>query len=226
MLRELIDLVTWKTIFLPKVHSAAVLTEYISNLKGINYDELVVMAESLAFFTNYKDIVDLCKTERISKIHFGHWDYFFDAREFPIPLPDDKKLWTRVESLIGELDADHLHYIHTPFCFLLKHDEFQSVAAYLDSFTTIPFGMTTLSFSQAQAICRFENHLKPIKPIDYTFSSENQVKIAEDLVAFFTRPVSPEYSFNIDTGDYHFYAPHEYLNALDFLKRLKTDGNR
>lgn len=226
MLRELNELVSWKGIFLPKVHSADVLTEYIINLKGINYKELVVMAESRAFFTNYKDIIGLCKSEGICKIHFGHWDYFLDAREFPIPLPDDAKLWTRIDSLIKALEADRFHYIHTPFCYLLKHEDFQSIAAYLDSLTTLPFGMTTLSFSQAQAICRLENHVTPVNPVNYTFNTEKQVKIAEDLVAFFTRPVSPEYSFNIDTSNYQFYAPHEYLNALDFLKKMKRDGNR
>ncbi len=226
MLRELNELVSWKGIFLPKVHSADVLTEYISNLKGVKYQELVVMAESRAFFSNYKDIIALCKPERISKIHFGHWDYFLDAMEFPIPLPDDVKLWARVESLISDLEADHFHYIHTPFCFLLNHEDLQSIAAYLDSLTTLPFGMTTLSFSQAQAICKNANHVTPVIPVNYTFNTEKQVKIAEDLVAFFTRPVSQEYSFNIDTGNYHFYAPHEYLNALDFLERIKRDGNR
>jgi len=219
MLGELNPLINWGSLFLPKVHSAEVLSEYLKALNGVNYDELVVMAESKAFFDNYPGIISLCKAEGINKIHFGHWDYFYDIREFPIPLPDDRKLWDRVEPLIKAIEAENMHYIHTPFCFLLKHDDFQKIAAHLNKITSLSFGMTTLSFSQAQAVSKTDDGVKPVIPVKYNFEPEEKRKIADSLVEFFNRPVSPEYSFNIDTTIYRFYAPHEYLNALDFLKR-------
>lgn len=219
LLKEINPLVTWGSLFLPKVHSAEILKEYINALDGINYEEMVVMAESQAFFDHCPEIIRLCKANHINKIHFGHWDYFYDMKEFPVPLPDDRKLWDRVKSLLKAIETEKMHYIHTPFCFLMKHDDFQSIAAYLNTLTTLPFGMTTLSFSQAQTLCKTHDHVNPMSPLKYTFDREEKLKIANGLVEFFTRPVSPEYSFNIDTSIYRFYAPHEYLNALDFLKR-------
>ncbi|MCK9401456.1 MAG: aldolase/citrate lyase family protein [Bacteroidales bacterium] len=219
LLKEINPLITWGSLFLPKVHSAEILKEYINALDGINYEEMVVMAESQAFFDNYKEIITICKGEKIDKIHFGHWDYFYDARAFPIPLPDDKKLWDKVSQLLEMIEPEGFHYIRTPFCFLFRHDEFKSLITYLDGITSVPFGASTLSFSQALAICKLNDKAPPACPVDYSFTGEEQLKIANDLVEFFNRTVSPEYSFNIDTSIYRFYAPHEYLNALDFLKR-------
>lgn len=223
MLHKIRSMVRWGGIFLPKVHSAEVLESYVRALDGIPYDELVVMAESRSFFDHAAEITGLCKARRIKKIHFGHWDYFYDLREFPVPLPDDRRLWDRVEGLIRMIEKEDLYYIHTPFCFLMKHDEFQSVATYLNSLTNLPFGMTTLSFSQAQAVCRMEAETTPIAPVRYFFDELQKKEIARGLANFFERPVSPEYSFNIDTRTYRFYAPHEYLNALDFLEK-HNDG--
>jgi citrate lyase beta subunit len=224
MLQELNPLINWGSLFLPKVHSAEVLAEYIKALDGINYEELVIMAESKSFFDNYSEIFSLSKAKGIHKIHFGHWDYFYDIREFPIPLPDDRKLWDKVESMIKAIEAEGMSYIHTPFCFLLKHDDLKTIAAYLNRITTLPFGMTTLSFSQALEVCKTNKDMTPMVPVKYNFDLKEQVKIADGLVEFFNRPQSPEYSFNIDTSIYRFYAPHDYLNALEFLKCINTDG--
>jgi len=217
MLEELAPLINWTGIYLPKVHSEEVLALYINSLRKVNYSELVVIAESQGFFDNYPGIISLCKSKDINKIQFGHWDYFLDVKEFPIPLPNDIKLWNRVESLIKAAEKDDMLYIHSPFCFLMKHDDFQSITAYLDKITTLAFGMSTLSFSQALAICKNVDNTKPVNPVRYNYKPGEKVKIAEDLVQFFNRPVSPEYSFNIDTSNYRFYAPHEYLSALEFL---------
>jgi citrate lyase beta subunit len=224
MLKEIESRVTWGSIFLPKVHSAEILKEYIDALRGTNYEELVVMAESQAFFDNFKEIMPVCKAEKIHKIHFGHWDYFFDAREFPIPLPDDTKLWEKVSQLIEMIEPEGFHYIHTPFCFLFRHDEFRSFIAYLDGIASAHYGVSTLSFSQAKAVCKFKDQALPAIPVKYLFSGVEKLKMAKGLVEFFNRPVSPEYSFNIDTTIYRFYAPHEYLNAIHFLKN-NPDGN-
>jgi citrate lyase beta subunit len=218
MLQQLAPLVSWAGLFLPKVHSVEVLQEYMESLNGIHYDELVVMAESKAFFENQKEIIRLCNSSNIDKIHFGHWDYFYDAREFPVPLPDDEKLWRKVEMLIRTIEASGIHYIHTPFCFLLNLGDFQSIAAYLNKTTTLPFGMSTLSFSQAQAVCNINSEVIPINPVTYYYTKSQREIIANDLIKFFNRPVSPEYSFNINKTNYRFYAPHEYLNALDYTK--------
>jgi citrate lyase beta subunit len=224
LLRKINSLVAWGSIFLPKVHSEKVLLSYIKALKGINYEELVVMAESRSFFDHCPGIIHQCRVNKIKKIHFGHWDYFYDLREFPVPMPDDSKLWDRVESLIAMIEKENLHYIHTPYCFLMKHDQFQSVATYLNSLTKLPFGLTTLSFSQAQAVCKMNLDAVPIIPVNYHFDDIRKKMMAQELAHFFERPVSPEYSFNIDTRYYRFYAPHEYLNALDYLSN-HPDGH-
>jgi len=221
MLRELEPMICWDSIFLPKVHSADVLNQYLHALKGIRYRELVVMAESRAFFEHTQEIIQVCKTNAIFKVHFGHWDYFYDMKEFPVPLPDDEALWQRVATLIISLEKENIHYLHTPYCFLMKHDTFQSIVRYLDSLTSQPFGLTTLSFSQALAVSRTGDEVYPIVPRAYYLSREEKITMAKDLVKFFNRPVPPEFSFNIDTDIYRFYAPHEYLNALDYLERNK-----
>jgi hypothetical protein len=221
MLRDLEPMICWDSIFLPKVHSAGVLQHYVTALKGIRFGELVVMAESRAFFENAGEIVTQCKQFNVSKVHFGHWDYFFDLREFPVPLPDDSILLETVSSLISMLEGHGIHYIHTPYCFLMQHDCLLSIARYLDGVATLPFGLTTLSFSQALAVSRSRDKAPPLIPRTYCLSQEDKLLMARELVAFFNRPVSPEFSFNIDTEIYRFYAPHEYLNALDYLERNK-----
>jgi citrate lyase beta subunit len=61
MLHEINPLITWGSLFLPKVHSADVLSAYLHALEEIRYDELVVMAESKAFFDHYPEIIRLCQ---------------------------------------------------------------------------------------------------------------------------------------------------------------------
>jgi citrate lyase beta subunit len=219
MLFSLRDQIRWGSLFLPKVHSAETLQNYLDALKGIDYEELVVMAETQAFFDNQQSILKLCKDNRITKVHFGHWDYFYDIRQFPVPLPDDERLWQRISPLITELEEAGMTYIHTPFCFLLQHERLLSVAARLNELSAKPFGMTTLSFSQAQAVCRLDDTVIALKPVHYEYNPLEKLRMAREMVRFFTRPVSPEFSFNIDTETYHFYAPHEYLNALDYLDK-------
>jgi citrate lyase beta subunit len=225
MLHDLRNDIRWGSLFLPKVHSAETLQNYLDALEGIGYEELVVMAETQAFFNNQQAILQLCKKNGIKKVHFGHWDYFYDIRQFPIPLPDDESLWHRITPLIGDLEKAGMTYIHTPFCFLLQHDRLKAIASRLEQLSTAPFGMTMLSFSQAQAVCRMDDDVRPIETLTYTYDQNEKEEMARGLVRFFTRPVSPEFSFNIDTESYHFYAPHEYLNALDYLQRIHGENS-
>lgn len=67
MLHELKPFIKWGSLFIPKVNSEEVLAEYIKSLDGIDYEELVVLAESKSFFDNYTGIIELCKSERIKK---------------------------------------------------------------------------------------------------------------------------------------------------------------
>jgi citrate lyase beta subunit len=211
--------ISWGSIILPKVHSSSILQDYIKELEGIRYDELVVIAESKAFFENSDEIISTCKENAISKIHFGHWDYYYDIKEFPVPLPDDQHLWQQVSLLVRSMESADMHYIHTPYCFLMKHDVFKSITCYIDHITTLPFGVSCLSFSQAIAASRNNENIQPVVPSLHPMTQVEKIIMARELVKFFNRPVPPEFSFNIDTENYRFYAPHEYLNALAFLER-------
>ena len=217
VLNKLNDKVVWDCLFIPKVHSGSILNSYLNNLHGINLNEIVVMIESLDGMNNLNEIMKVAKANQVSKIHFGHCDYFYDMEEFPIPLHISESFWEVVSDIIYRIESNGLHYIHTPFSDIMNHSVFISIIALLKKQVNLKFGITTLSFIQGLAIRNFNATGRELVPIPINYSGKQKDYEANKIINFFNRTDDVEFSFHIDNEDYRFYAPHEYLNALNYM---------
>jgi citrate lyase beta subunit len=216
LLREVGDQVWWKGFFLPKIHSAAVLEQYFNKLQNIAFEEMIVMIESERGVNNLDEILDMAGGMPVRIIHYGHWDYFLDIKEFPIPLPTTENFWEIVRSVILKIENKGFHYLHTPFCYIFDHDTFSSVIALLEAITRLKFGVSTLVFSQSMAACKISNHVTALQPVRMDYSKKDKALIAEQLLKTFQR-TEADFSFNINKKEFRFHAPHEFLCALDYI---------
>ncbi len=219
VLNKLSDKVVWDSLFIPKVHSGLILNSYIDNFNGINFDDIIVMIESQNGRNNLTEIMKVAKANHVSKIHFGHWDYFYDIEEFPIPLHISESFWEVVSDIIYRIESNGLHYIHTPFSDIMNHSVFISIIALLKKQTNLKFGITTLSFIQGLAIRNFNAIGQELLPIPVNYNEIQKDEEARKIIDYFNRTDDIEFSFYIDNKDYIFYAPHEYLNSINYLNK-------
>ncbi len=219
VLNKLNNKVVWDSLFIPKVHSGFVLNSYLDNLYGINFNEIVVMIESQDGMNNLNEIMKVAKANHVTKIHFGHWDYFYDIEEFPVPLHVSERFWKIASDIINRIESNNLHYIHTPFSDIMNHPVFISIIALLEKKTNLKLGVTTLSFIQGLVIRNSNGNNKKLIPIPINYNEAQKNEEAIKIINLFNRSDDIEFSFHIDKKDYKFYAPHEYLNALNYLSK-------
>jgi len=217
LLTELKDRIDWNIIVLPKVHDASVLKQYTEALSEISYKDLIVIAESKEFLENDTEILDACEKLNVNKVQFGHWDFFQSMHEFPVPRPEDEKFWEIVRELVRLCEERNFTYSHTAFPHLLDHDKHRSVIGYLDSICTRPFGLAVLTFSQGKEVTRQGREIRPFKPYISGYTTEEKDAIARKIIDFFENQSKAEFSFNIN-ANHLFIAPHEYLEALYYVK--------
>jgi citrate lyase beta subunit len=217
-LDKLKDRITWNAIFIPKVHSQSILKKYIEKLSSLKYNEIIIIIESFLGLNNLDEILDFASTHSVSKIQYGHWDYFYDIGEFPVPLHISQRFWEVASFLIKKAESAGFNYIHTPYSELTNHDVFNSIITLLINITSKQMGIATLSFPQGVYALNSKIEAKALEPKEIIYSERDKMNEALKIINFFEERERKDFSFIIEKKECRFYAPHEYLSAIKFLE--------
>lgn len=203
-------------LVLPKVNSAAELQHYYDAVKNISYDELIVLLETVEGLQQLDEIMALAKSLGISKIHFGHWDYFLSNNSYPIPTQDCTIFWEVVAPLMHTLATAGFTYIHPPVNRLTDFQFLSAVINHIRLSGITNFGISTLTNGQSKHALTNTHTADPLTLV----SAEPANKLSHALALIETFQ-SSQYSFCI-TDDQVFVAPHEYWAAKKYIAQCSN----
>jgi len=222
LLKNLED-VNWDTLVFPKIESTKDLTVYFDALKGINFQEVIICIESTRGVKNLTKILETNSFSKMSKVQFGHFDYFLDAGIFPIPSQNEIAFWDVCKSLIETIESQGYSYSHTPLKSLCDQRLMHSVIGKLNILCSKSFGLATINKDQSLQILNYNE--SEYEPLSISKSNYNKTNYANAIIRQFTEVKNKKFSFYHDTQNNRFIPPQEYLGAKIFISKQKTDLN-
>ncbi|QGW27266.1 hypothetical protein GLV81_03315 [Phnomibacter ginsenosidimutans] len=204
-------------LVLPKVNSAPDVDAYYSALQQVACQEFIVLLETAAGINNLSDILSKAKALQITKIHFGHWDYFLSCGDYPLPNQMHAEFWAVVEPLLQALEAEGFTYIHPPVNRLTDYALLNAVIQYLHSISKGLWGISTLTNGQSKNVQQTPAGTVALQLEQ--LPEANKLNHAQQLVAQYQ---SHQYSFSI-TDDHVFIPPHEYLAAKQYIAKCHSN---
>ena len=160
----------WKYIVLPKIEDLVDIQENIKSLKKIQYNEIIICIESQKGFNNLKKILS-ANLKGISKVQFGHFDFFYDSGIFPIPNQDNIIFWEYCNKIISEVEIHGYTYLHSPIN-KLEPNFVLSVLNYLSNICKNEFGFATISMLQSEIL--YMNTIEKVKPLKIIKEQRNK----------------------------------------------------
>ena len=103
-------------VFLPKVETYAQVESLNSKLSAANRSfEIVPMIETVLGMKNVAEILEQDQMAGLCpRVHYGHFDYCYDADIWPFPDPYHHDFWGIITPLLDILSIYNKTYIHTP----------------------------------------------------------------------------------------------------------------
>ena len=140
--------VKWSHIILPKIESYNEIQQFLNDISSIKYQEIIICIESDKGLSNLHVILEKINYKKISKIQFGHFDYFLDKGIFPIPEQTSPVFWETCELLIEQVEYFGFTYLHTPLNVLNSEYLTNSIVNRLKKICKNEFGFATVSMTQ------------------------------------------------------------------------------
>ena len=209
-------------VFLPKVETYAQIENLNSKLSAANRSlEIVPMIETVPGMNNISEILHRDQSHGFcQRVHYGHFDYCYDADIWPFPDPCHHSFWEIVTPLLQILSQYNKTYIHTPFPFPENPELFWSASYYLSRMIpSLEVWACTLnaelSFSQAP------EETIPLSCFDPDLSTESLINEARAICEDFLDGRAMKRSFAISRG--RFIPPHQFFTAQRYLKAHGED---
>ncbi len=204
----------WEYIVLPKVENLIDIQEYLKYLKKIQYNELIICIESQKGFINLKEILSI-NLKSISKIQFGHFDFFLDKGIFPIPNQDNFIFWEYCNKIISETEMYGYTYLHSPVS-KLESNFVLSVSNYLSSKCKNKFGIATVSINQSKIL--YKTNIEDAKPLKIKKEHNRDKRLyALQIIKYFETSKKKSFGFMCNLKDKCFIPPQEYFSAIKYL---------
>jgi len=166
-----------------------------------------------------QNIIDARDSLGLDRIFYGHFDYSFDVRHWPMPRQDSWKFWTFIHTLIQRIEAAGLGYIHPPLSELGNDSLLRQIICKLLEQCTLRFGMTTLCERQTVVAC--SNMLHHV--MDYQPDMKPSAALARKTISIFEQNTVSKRSFSVNRDDLTLITPHEYIMAKDYLSSHGKD---
>lgn len=198
-------------IVLPKVNTADELQAYADALQHASCKEFIVLLETASGLQQLSSILATASSLQISKIHFGHWDYFLSCGAYPLPNQEHTTFWDTVKPLMKTIESGGFTYIHPPVNRLTDYSLLTSVIQYLQSLSSLEFGISTLTNGQSKNAQKVTGSNSALQVQELPVS--DALLHAQQLIEQYQ---SNNYSFSI-TDDNVFIPPHEYLAAKQYV---------
>ncbi len=206
--------IEWSYIVLPKIESYSEIQQIIKDLSSINYKEIIICIESEQAVNNLEGILKNINRNKISKIQFGHFDFFLDRGTFPIPEQLSEVFWEICKPLIHQVEKEGFTYLHSPISALNSKLLTNTVVHKLNTICDYGFGFATLSINQNTLLTNYDESFLLTLPI--TNTDINKVKYANDIIESFTNNNS-SFSFIHKDKNQVFIPPQQYYSAIKFL---------
>lgn len=212
-------------IFLPMVESYDQISytfDLLGNCKKKLLDnkfsfEIIPMFETVRGIKNLEKILSEDeKSQKFSKIHYGHFDYCQDANIWPFPDPDHYFFWQLIKPIIELTQIYNKTYIHTPFPFPNNIDLFWACSRYLlRSYPKCKIWICTLNSELSISEQLNKEYILNLHNLD--LSVEYGLKEAKKIVDDFLIGRANKRSFGLSKN--RFIPPHQYYSAKQFLKK-------
>lgn len=179
--------------------------------------KIVPIIETVEGYRNLQEILDNAKIVNIEYIHYGHYDYSLDSRQWPFLGQDEKSFWDFVSGVIARVEETGFKYMHTPFGSLTDEKLYKSIIKKLTIVCSKDFAVTALNYNQVL----FAKDIDTAEELQYCeFNSINKYELAEDVVNIFENNQCSKRSFSVDIKKAKFLTPHEYKMAKIYLEKL------
>lgn len=209
--------VKWSYIVLPKIESYYEIKQILVDLLSIRYQEIIICIESDTGLNNLHSTLKNINSKNISKIQFGHFDYFFDRGIFPIPEQTSPVFWETCESLIKQVEELGFTYLHTPINVLNSKSLTNSIVNKLKKTCENEFGFATVSMIQNELLLYYKE--SEAKPLLMKSNNINKTIYANEIINCFSKNKS-NFSFQHKNQDRIFIPPQEYYAAKLFLSNI------
>jgi len=207
-------------IFVPKVEDYFSIQEINNRFSHLDFNlEIIPMIETMEGINNLPSILESDKKKNIfSRIHYGHFDYCFDAKVWPFTDPYHKEFWEVIKNVAELVEKHKKTYIHTPFPFPENENLFWASSFYLkELFPALDIWICTLN---SELSLSSQPDIAPSLLFnDYDTSHTNQLKEAKVICKDFLSGKANKRSFSVSNG--RFIPPHQYYAAQNYLMNLK-----
>lgn len=221
-LLEELSCINWKYIVLPKIETHIELQQYLYRLEGIDFQELIICIESEKGVEQLNSILKNNRSKLISKVQFGHFDYFLNLNTFPIPNQTEPLFWKTCKNIIQIVESNGYNYLHSPVNILNSKKIINSVLGELKNTCKHKFGFATVSLNQS--ICLFNNKEGLHEPLVIVRRpNENLTTYAKTIKHLYQDKKKKEFSFNHKNENGQFIPPQEYISAINFLTNSETE---
>ena len=214
-------------VMLPKVGSADHVRRAHADLsaEGVDFGGLVPMVETRKGMGRIDEIVATAFEFDSPAVVYGHHDYWLDAGVWPFPGRRDPSYWKPVERVAQPALAAGLRYIHPPEAELRDETLLAGMVARLWSICGDRFDILSAGMSQTSLLLRLIKEALSSEPRGELLGEQpvldslEKKRLAEETRDLFEGNNRQEHSFSADARSGRFISPHEYLAAVNYLRK-------
>lgn len=197
---------------------------FIKNLLVEEYHniKIVPIIETVNGYNSLEEILINAAELNIEFIHYGHYDYSFDSKQWPFIEQNEKQFWNFIKKIIDNIEKSSISYMHTPFGHLTDEKLYKSIIKKLTKICNKNFAITALNYNQVL----FAQDIQKADELEYCKSIEtDKYQLAQDIINIFENNQCSKRSFSVDIKKAKFLTPHEYKMAKQYLEGLENGRN-
>ena len=214
-------------LMLPKVALGEALISALSALEdcSIPKGSLIPMVETEKGMRGIDEILAAAVAAGAPAVVYGHHDYSLDVGCWPFPNPGDQVYWEPVERVARAAMGAGLRYVHPPEVSLRDEVLLGRMISRLRGICGDRFDVMSAGMSQTAILIRMtEDSPESAVTSEPVFDRlllgpEEKKRLAEETCALFEENNRQEHSFSADARMGRFFSPHEYLAAVNYLRK-------
>ena len=199
-----------------------IVNDYLEQIdfKNLILIPLIELKESIY---NLEDIINY---KNVSKIIFGHHDYFHDTGMFPIPdsIIDSEQYRTIVKNIFNIIDNKNIEYIDGIHPLLDDSENLKNTCDYLyNLYSNNSFGKLSVHIKQIETIVNFSpSNKKVFLNNKDTMSNNNKYLFANEIISYYE---NRDKNRGITKMNNRYVSPQMYLEAKKFIKEYEMESN-
>jgi hypothetical protein len=186
---------------------------------------LIPIVETKEGLGRLDEIAAAAVTAGATTLFYGHYDYCLDAGCWPFSHPADNAYWELVERVVKGATGAGLRYVHPPEASLRDEVLLGRMISRLRRLCGNRFDLASAGMSQTPILLRMtEESSESAATSEPVFDRlplgpEEKKQLAEETCALFEENNRQEHSFSADARTGRFFSPHEYLAAVNYLRK-------